>query len=131
MKNESSYQCSLYCINELCKIKKFDREKKSRVRDQYKNFFQYSAEKLPNGDLIYDSNSEFWAAAVYSNSMNDIAELATTFLSIPATQAICERNISVKRSSVSKQQYKIKNDILTARARLSCLKGKIQTHIDE
>lgn len=131
MKNESSYQCSLYCINELCKIKKFDREKKSRVRDQYKNFFQYSAEKLPNGDLIYDSNTEFWAAAVYSNSMNDIAELATTFLSIPATQAICERNISVKRSSVSKQQYKIKNDILTARARLSCLKGKIQTHIDE
>ncbi|KAK8884754.1 hypothetical protein M9Y10_043874 [Tritrichomonas musculus] len=63
--------------------------------------------------------------------MNDIAELATTFLSIPATQAIGERNISVKRSSVSKQQYKIKNDILTARARLSCLKGKIQTHIDE
>lgn len=101
-------------------------EKMHKIIEQYKNYFNLSCEMLPNGDLIYDSHNEFWAAAKYSNSMCDIAEIALYFLSLPATQSVCERNISVKRCTISKQQYKMKNDILTARARLSCLRNNIQ-----
>ena len=76
--------------------------------------------------MINDSNEEFWISATTSVTMKDLSEIALTFLSLPATQSVCERNISIKRSAVSKQQYKMKNDILTARARLSCLKDKIR-----
>ena len=131
IQKEGSYQCSLYCIKELCKCLKFEKEKRRKIIKQYNDFFEYSCELLPNGDLIYDSNEEFWISATTSVTMKDLSEIALTFLSLPATQSVCERNISIKRSAVSKQQYKMKNDILTARARLSCLKDKIQIQLYE
>ena len=66
MKNESSYQWFFYCRNELLKVKK-KKNDRGKNRDQYRKFFQYSEEKLQNRDLMYDSNTESWATAVYSN----------------------------------------------------------------
>lgn len=131
MKNEGMYQCTLYCIKEISKIKNYDKIKRRNIIDQFNNDFRLSAEMLPNGDLIYDSNTEFWVAARYSTSLKDIAEIALYFLSLPASQSICERNISIKRCAVSKQQYRMKNDILTARARLACLKENIQLNLNK
>lgn len=130
MKKEGDYQLVLYCVKEICKCKKFDKKKRRNVVNQFQNFFQYSCEMLPNGDLLYDSNIEFWVSAIMSQSMHDIAEIALIFLSLPASQTICERNISIKRSSVSKQQYKMKNDILNARAKLSCSKKRIELKLN-
>ena len=79
MKKESFYQCSLYCIKEILQCKNYDSEKREKVIMQFNNFFQYSCELLPNGDLLYNSNIEFWIAAKYSNMMSDIAEIALLF----------------------------------------------------
>lgn len=131
MKNEGMYQCTLYCIKEICYCKNFDKTKIHNIIEQFNNYFRFSCEMLPNGDLLYDSNIEFWSAARYSTSMKDVAEIALFFLSLPASQTICERNISIKRCAVSKQQYRMKNDILSARARLACLKENIQLNLNK
>lgn len=98
------------------KILKYDDNKLQIVLNQFNIFYEYSWDLLSNGDLLYKSNLEFWIAAARSTSMRELSDIVSIFLSLPASQSTCERIISVKRSAVSKQQYRMKNDILTARA---------------
>lgn len=95
------------------------------AKNEYDAFIMEDIDTMIDGETLKKDQTRFWHNQLGGATFGRLAIIARILLTLPASEACCERYISVRSSAVGNKQAKMKNQVQEARAILASTKKTI------
>lgn len=128
--HKSPYIQLLYVIENFSKTKKQLSGHFTDIKNQLDKWLNEEDSKLCFIEILKDSPLEYWKIMMNDDEYKYLATVAMILLSLPASEAQCERLISKHRKAVNEQQKSMKCETAAARVRLSSTRIPARSNLE-
>lgn len=124
-KKENCRQQVYYVIENLGKNLGKDNSWVILAQHEFDDFISTDVDSMLDGDTLKAHQTLFWHNQQGGQRYGRLAVIASILLALPASEACCERYISVRSDAVNRKQTKMKNDEQAARTLLASTRNDI------
>lgn len=124
-KKENCRQQVYYVIENLGKNLGKDNTWIILAQHEFDDFISTDVNSMLDGETLKTHQTLFWHNQLGGQRYGKLAVIASILLALPASEACCERYISIRGDAVNRKQTRMKNDEQAARTLLASTKKDI------